>query len=165
MLKRVFKSHDVDLLWAAFKTFVIPKIIMYSSPAWNLLAKQDIVSLERVYRRFTKSIHNFPYLTYEQRLKALNILSLEDSRHIADMVFIYRSLHNLCDVTLEDIDLVLLDNNEHSGKLRLDQPCPKNQNASMLFKFRASQRWNNLPISVTSAKNLSDFKKLFWNIF
>ena len=34
----------------------------------------------------------------------------------------------------------------------------KNHNASMLFKFRASQRWNNLLVSVTSAKNLSGFK-------
>ena len=55
------------------------------------------------------------------------------------MVFIYRCLHNLCDVTLEVISLVLSQNNERSGKLRLHQPCPKTQNASMLFKFRANQ--------------------------
>ena len=106
--------------------------------AWNPLAKQDVVSLERVQRRFTKSIHNFAFLTYEQRLKALNTLSLEDYRHVADIVLIYRCLHNLCAVTLDDIDIVLSHNNKRSGKLRLHQPCPKNQNASTLFKFRAS---------------------------
>ena len=60
MIKRVFKSHDDDLLWTTFKTYVIPKI-MYASSVWNPLAKQDNVSLERVQRRFTKSIHNFAY--------------------------------------------------------------------------------------------------------
>ena len=32
------------------------------------------------------------------------------------MVFVYRCLHNLYDVTLEDIGLVLSHNNERSGK-------------------------------------------------
>ena len=138
MLKRVFKSHDVDLLCTALKTNVISTII-YVSPAWNSLAKQNIVPLKRVQRRFAKLIPNFKYLTYEQCLKFLNILSLEDCRHTADMVFVYRCLHNLCDVTLVDIGLGLLQYNERSGKLRLYQPCHKNQNVSMLFKFRASQ--------------------------
>ena len=79
-LKRVFKSHDVDLLRTALKKYVILKI-MYASPAWSPLAKQDIVSLERVQRRFTKPIRNFAYLTFELRLKALNTLSLEDSAY------------------------------------------------------------------------------------
>ena len=91
-------------------------------------------------------------------MKALNTLSLEDSRHIADMVVVYRCLHNLCDVTLEDIDLLLLHNNEGSGKLRLHKHCLQNQNASMLFKFRVSKRLNKLSVSVTSAKNVSGFK-------
>ena len=70
---------------------------MHHHAAWNPrypLAKQDILSLERVHRRFTKSIHNFTFLTYEQRLKVLNTLSLENSRHIADMVFVFKCLHN-----------------------------------------------------------------------
>ena len=29
---------------------------------------------------------------------------------------------------------------------------------SMLFKFRASQQWNNLPVSVARANSLSGFK-------
>ena len=118
MLKPVFNSHDVDLLWTAFKTYVIPKI-MYASLTWNPLAKQNIVFLKRVQRRFTKSIHNFANLTYEQRLITLNTLSLEDSRHVADILFVHKCLHNLCDVTVEDIGLVLSHNNERSGKLYL----------------------------------------------
>ena len=74
VLKRVFKSHDVNLQWTTFKKYVIPKI-MYASPVWNPLVKQDIVSLERVQRHFIKSIHNLAYLTYEKRLKSLNTLS------------------------------------------------------------------------------------------
>ena len=60
------------------------------------------------------------------------------------MVFVYRCLHNLCNVTLGDIGIVLSHNNERNDKLRLHQLFQQNQNASMLFRFRTSQRWNKL---------------------
>ena len=44
------------------------------------------------------------------------------------------------------------------ANLRLYQPCPKYQNVSMLFKFRASHQLNNSPVFVSSAKNLFGFK-------
>ena len=74
---------------------------------WNPLVKHDFVSLKRVHSRFTKSIHNFTSLTYmyEQRLKALNKLSLEDSACSLYVEHIYRCEKNLRYVTRRTFEL------------------------------------------------------------
>ena len=58
-------------------------------------------------------------------MKVSNKLFLEGSRHGSRQDVFCRRIHNLCNVTLEDIDLALSHNNKRSGKLCLYHPCPK----------------------------------------
>ena len=90
--------------------------------------------LERVQRRFSKWLPELSHLTYEQRLTKLNAISLEAIRNAADMIFIFRCIHHLHDVTLENVGLSLSNNNNRSGKLRLNQPIPRNLTAKAMFK-------------------------------
>ena len=97
-------------------------------------------------------------LSYEQHLKTLKTLSLEQSRNMADLVFVYKCLHHLCDINLQDVGILPSCNNERRGKLRLGQFRPLYQSASSFFKFRIPSKWNKLPDVVANAVTLNRFK-------
>ena len=96
----------------------MPKV-MYASPARSPMLQYLIASLESIQRHFTKYLPGLTHLTYEQRLESLKALSLEDARMMADMVFVSKMLHNVCDIKLEDVGLTPSAGNERSGKQRL----------------------------------------------
>lgn len=43
------------------------------------------------------------------------VFSLQDSWHVANLLFVYRRIHNLCDNTLKDTGLALSYKNKRSG--------------------------------------------------
>jgi hypothetical protein len=55
MIRRAFPSAACALRWPAFQAYVVP-IIMYLCQAWHPMLKRDVLLLEKVQQRFTKSI-------------------------------------------------------------------------------------------------------------
>ena len=118
-LLHVFKFREPALLWSAFQAYVKP-ILMYASPVWSPILRQDILALEKVQRCYTKKLAGLRDLPYEQRLRTLYIQTLEHSRLIANVSLIHRCIHGQVDFYLEDICVMSSKNNERSGKLRLE---------------------------------------------
>ena len=116
---------------------------MYASSVWSPLLRCDITAIERIQRRFTKALPGLTQLSYEQRLKTLKTLSLEQSRNMADLVFVYRCLHHLCDINLQDVGILPSSNNERRGKLRLGQRRPLNQSASSFLNSESQANGMN----------------------
>jgi hypothetical protein len=52
---------------------------------WNPYLKQDIQTVKRVQRRFTKKMAGFYDKTNEERLSVLDALTLENARREADL--------------------------------------------------------------------------------
>ena len=123
---RCFLSRDVDWLVKAFVTYVRP-IVEYASPVWNPMAKTLIAKIEAVQRRYTKRLPGYSCLTYGQRLKRLNLQSLENRRLPADLVLCFKIVHNLVDVSLSDSFITSHDSvtRGHSYKL-IRQHCRVN---------------------------------------
>ena len=96
-----------SLLCPAFELYVLP-ILMYLSSAWSPKLKRDIDSLEKVQRRYTKLICNLRKLPYKERLRELNAHSLSNRRIYADMIFIYKCLHDNINFPTCDFGLVLV---------------------------------------------------------
>ena len=97
VLFRGFLCRDLPFLRKAFITYVRP-LIEYNSILWSPNQKKYIDLIEKVQRRFTKRIpclHTLPYL---DRLKAINLPSLELRRLHFDLFYYYKILHNLTDI-------------------------------------------------------------------
>ena len=62
---------------------------------WSPSSKCFIDKIEKVQRRFTKRLPGFKHMTYGDRLKILNIQSLENRRLIFDLVMCYKIVHAL----------------------------------------------------------------------
>ena len=78
---------------------------MYCSQVWSPLLRQDVNAIEKVQRRYTKYLHGMSNLSYDDRLKQLGALSLEQRRQFADLVFTYKALNGYINCAPEDLGL------------------------------------------------------------
>jgi len=63
----------------------------YCVPIWSP-HYQDIELVEGVQRRATKLIDDVRYLHYEERMKKLNLMTLEKRRHRSDLIETFKYL-------------------------------------------------------------------------
>jgi len=58
------------------------------------------IEVEKVQRRATKQVKSQRGLSYEQRLKKLNLPTLKYRRHRGDMIEVYKILHGIYDTDI-----------------------------------------------------------------
>ena len=124
--------------------------------AWIPLLKCDIIAFKKVQRRFTKKFAGFN--KYDERLSALNALTLEQERLMANVITLHRCIYGKSDYHLSAIGVTLSCNNKRSGKVRLEQSQHTLRTSNSLFSHRAVREWNNLPSYVTGISSLPSFK-------
>jgi hypothetical protein len=79
-----------------YKTLTLP-ILEYASTVWNPYKQKDIVLLEKIQKRFTKSILFNSNLNYNDRCERLSLVELATKRNINDTIFLYKLLNNRID--------------------------------------------------------------------
>ena len=93
MIHLCFISQNVTLLICAFVTYVRPLLerncVVWSSHLWR-----DITLIEQVQRRFTKRLRGYRN-SYVERLKLLNLDTLEVWRIKFDLIFCYKIIFGL----------------------------------------------------------------------
>jgi len=102
---RAFHSRNIDLLVRAYLTYVRPLIEygnMIYSVIWSPYTVKDIELIESVQRRFTKRLPGFNIWPYAERLKRLDLPSLELRRLHADLIFCYRIVFSLTDLQVSE---------------------------------------------------------------
>ena len=78
-----FKDPKIPIL--LYKSLVRPHL-EFCSPAWNPYLVKDKKLLERVQHRFTGMFPELKKLSYEERLRKLQLWSLEERRSRADLI-------------------------------------------------------------------------------
>ena len=75
MIRRTFLTMDKVMFTTLYKTLVRP-LIEYANQVWSPLLIKDIVAIENVQRRATKMVPGLKDMSYEDRLRELNLPSL-----------------------------------------------------------------------------------------
>ena len=146
------------MLKTLFKTLVRP-ILEYAVQVWSPSSKKDITALENVQRRATKLLPGFKDLTYQERLRKLELPTLAYRRHRGDMIETYKILsghydEEVCSNLFSMRDQSITRGN--SKKIFMNQARLKvRRNA---FTWRVIQTWNSLPENVVSALSVNSFK-------
>ena len=78
-LRRAVTSRDPEVLLPLYKAYVRPHL-EYAVQVWNPSLRRDINLLEKVQRQFTRMIPRLRELPYEERLRSLDLFSLERRR-------------------------------------------------------------------------------------
>ena len=89
MIRRTFTCKDEQAIIQLYKSLVRPHLVYYVQ-AWGPYLNKDIEMLEKVPRRATKMVNGFNDLAYEQRLRRLNITTLETRRLRGDLIKVFK---------------------------------------------------------------------------
>ena len=93
----IFKSFTYirrEMLQNLHKSLVRPHL-ENCTPVWSPIFKKDSIVLKNVQRRATRLVNSLSGLTYENRLRALGILTLEYICLRADVVEVYKILNQI----------------------------------------------------------------------
>ncbi|XP_045126266.1 uncharacterized protein LOC123513260 [Portunus trituberculatus] len=123
---------------------------------WSPHTKKNIRKLERVQRAATKLVPELKDLTYEERLRKLEIPTLESRRERGDLIGIYKMVNNLDKVDGDFLSLETRATRGHGKKLKKVQCIRDIKKYS--FPHRAVDTWNGLDIDIVNAVSVHSFK-------
>ena len=162
---RSFTSNNILLYSNLFKTYIRP-ILEYNTVIWNPHLIVDIKKVELIQRRFTRLIcqkTNTKFTCYQDRLRLMNLESLESRRVRFDLIFMYKILNNIVDVSFDEHfkkNLAIQNYNLRGHKSKLERF--KHSGSSIRNRFfckRVVPVWNALPTSIVESPNIINFKK------
>ena len=163
LLYRAFLTREQKFLIIAYKSYILP-LVEYCSPIWSPNSVGDILLLESVQRSFTKRIPGLENMSYDARLKALNMITLERRRLHFDLIFCFKLLKGLIGGVPENYGLVLSTRKSRVNSFKLVINNPRIDARKYFFSSRICEPWNSLPDSVVLLNNVNSFKCQLFNI-
>ena len=149
-------SRDKTIIIRLYKSLIRPKL-EYCIQAWNPSLIKDIELLEQVQHRATKLIPEIAHLSYHERLKRLNLTTLELRRHRGDLIETFKILKEFEGIPVNS--LFELNNSVTRGNsLKLNKPRSRLNIRQNNFSQRVINAWNRLPEQVIAATTVNGFK-------
>ena len=155
----VFRDRSPLVMLTLYKSMVRCKL-EYCCPLWNPYKVKEITSLENIQRSFTRKIAGCQTLDYWERLKKLNLLSLQRRRERYTIIHIWKILNGHAP---NDIGLTTYTNNRLGIKIALPAINHKSQSSvrsdyENSFRIKGSRLWNLLPRSINTITDLDILK-------
>ena len=146
-----------------FKVFVRPHL-EYAIPAWCPWQRKDVNLLEKVQRRATRRMSDVSG-NYEDRLKQLNMTTLEERRTRGDAIEVYKYLRKFWDVDTNSL-FSPRNGNQPATRLQksfmpLKEPKAKLDLWKYFFSVRGAKLWNSLPSTVRKSSPVNAFKNAY----
>ena len=163
ILHRTFLTHNHTFRINLFKIYIRP-ILEYNTCSWSPHLQSDIKSVESVQRRYTKIVcqkSNIKFSNYSDRLKILNLDSLQTRRDKNDLTMLYKIIYGLVDI---DFSHLFCFSNFHGHNLRrhnlhIERHRPaKSLVRQSFFSNRTIKHWNNLPSTTVNSLSIAIFK-------
>ena len=156
LLFRSFISGNISILSKAYITYVRP-LLEYCTYIWSPFQIYLIERIERVQRYFSRRVLCRSRLAYHDRLRVLNLETLELRRITFDLKLCYKIINGLCAIDCDKFFTFapILNTRGHNFKLTSTH-CSNN----WLFNFHSNRvvnYWNSLPADVVHAKSFKSF--------
>ena len=141
-----------------YKTLVRP-IVEYNNVIWGPSYTLDNQKLERIQRKATRMIPSINHLSYYDRLRHLNIPSLQHRRRRGDLIYLYQILKGSYDI--ENHLFTPSTSTVTRGHTRkLFKHHTNSYTRSNFYSNRVINDWNSLPQSIVDSPSVNDFKTL-----
>ena len=155
----VFADRSISTMIHLYKTLIRSRV-EYCCPVWDPTKLEDIATLEGIQRSYTSRITSISHLHYHDRLKALNLMSLQRRRERYSIVTVYKILHNM---SPNDLGLEFVETNRRGIQAKVPKinksTAAKYQTLyDSSFAVRGPQLWNKVPANITIKPSLESFK-------
>ena len=166
LLRHTFKHLNEEIFTLLYKSIIRPHV-EYATSVWSPHLKKDRDKIERLQRRATKLVPSIKDLSYQERLRQLNLPTLEFRRLRTDLILLYKHTHQF----------IKLDTKTHCLKCKHNtdmlQPSLSTVNRGHNLKFqmhhhqgvrnrfltsRVLKHWNKLQQATVDAKSINGFK-------
>ena len=169
---RTFSSRDILTMRTLWISLIRP-IVDYCSPLWspNPTDYNMITRLEGVLRNFTKKVDGLRDLPYGDRLRAMNLHSIQRRHERYKIIYIYKIKEGLvpnlpCKPSAPEVSYALTFAPNPRTGCRCDMPKPTQHHnpvdipRNSSFAFSAPKLWNCLPrsLSLMTGKSVDFFK-------
>ena len=161
----VFKTREPAPMLALYKSLVW-SIMEYCCPLWSPSKVGDIQALESIQWTFTSKIAGLNNINYWQRLKKLNLMSLQQRRERYIILFMWRILNQ--HVSGNVISEVFQTPSRNRIKAKVPglskfslQHHQSTYNSS--FAVNGPRLWNSIPSNLTLIANFNIFKCMLMN--
>ena len=85
-----------------YKSLVRP-LVEYCTPAWSPYYQKDKALLEKIQHRFTRLVPGLKDLPYIESLRSLDLWSLEERRHRADLIEVFKMFKGVSGIEFADM--------------------------------------------------------------
>ena len=155
---RNFTYRSKKVLVPLFKSLVRP-ILEYANTVWDPSLRSQITLLEAVQRKFTRHILEVKHFSYEERLRKLNLPSLEYRRFRGDLIQVYKIAHKHYDRPSVNSLFRFQNNSKLRGhSFKLTKFITKKRQYHHFFTNRIINKWNSLSEEIVSSKTMNAFK-------
>ena len=156
-ISRSVTNRSSEVILRLYLALVRPHLD-YAAQFWSPYYRKDIDFLEVVQRRMTKMIQGLRNLPYRERLRRLNLHSLERRRARGDLIEVFKWVKGInkgnCDQVIE---FSSQDRTRGNG-YKLDKLRFRTDIGRHWFTNRVVNDWNRLSRHVVSAETLGTFK-------
>ena len=157
LLRMAFGSLTTDNFNALYSVYVRPHL-EHCIQATGPYMSQDFKALEKVQRRATKLVRGLKHVPYEERLKKLNLPSIEERIRRGDLIETYKILMGQMKLDSDQFFVRSHECRTRGHQLKLSIRRAKNQARAKFFANRVVSAWNNLPVEIVSAESKNEFK-------
>jgi hypothetical protein len=159
LIRRSFSFLDGETFKKLYTSFVRPHL-EYANPVWSPHLRKHIKMLESVQERATKSVDGLKNLGYSERLKKLELPTLQHRRQRGDMIQVWKHFNSYDRSTLSSsfrpIPRVIRKHPFQLTRNRAKDGVLGVQSNS--FYFRVANDWNELDHEVVESQNINTFK-------
>ena len=165
VIRRTYTDLDADCFLLLYKALIRPHL-EYCATIWSPYKMKDIETIEKVQKRATKQVKGLHSLSYEDRLRKLDILSLRFRRCRGDMIEVFKILHGIYDESITTELLTVMEGSITRGHhLKLCKQQCRLDVRKYNFLMRIVNPWNSLPDEVVSAPTIVSFEAKLDNVW
>ena len=158
MINRNIANKSKSVILPLYTSLVRPHL-EYCVQVWNPHLVKDIAKLERIQKRAVRMMNDVAGNSYEEKLKNLNLFSLEKRRVRGDMIAVFRIINGFDKV--DSTKFFRFRNHTWPNRFHSKQIMKQNFKTDIrkhFFSQRIINFWNRLPRYVVDSGSITMFK-------